>query len=302
MDMIFSAFAEVLSPIPLLMNLMGVMVGMIIGALPGLGSVVAISICLPFTFGMQPLQAMALLLGVYCGSNCGGSVAAVLINTPGTPQAAATSIDGYPMARMGKGGEAIGWALASSIFGGLFSCAVLVVAAPTVASFALQFGPLETFGLILMGLTCISSVSGKNQLKGLTAGVIGLLLACVGMSPFTADARFTFGFYALDGGMDTVAVIVGVFAISEVIDRSERMLHEAQGSALKVDKLKMPHISAYKSRMWNLIKSSIIRNLCGHSSRHRRHDGGVHRLRRSQAIQPSKRQVRHRRARQHHCG
>lgn len=263
MDMIFSAFAEVLSPLPLLMNLMGVMVGMIIGALPGLGSVVAISICLPFTFGMQPLQAMALLLGVYCGSNCGGSVAAVLINTPGTPQAAATSIDGYPMARMGKGGEAIGWALASSIFGGLFSCAVLVVAAPTVASFALRFGPLETFGLILMGLTCISSVSGKNQLKGLTAGVIGLLLACVGMSPFTADARFTFGFYALDGGMDTVAVIVGVFAISEVIDRSERMLHEAQGSALKVDKLKMPHISAYKSRMWNLIKSSIIGTFVG---------------------------------------
>ncbi|HJD96823.1 tripartite tricarboxylate transporter permease [Mailhella massiliensis] len=263
MDMIFSAFAEVLSPFPLLMNLVGVMVGMIIGALPGLGSVVAISICLPFTFGMQPLQAMALLLGVYCGSTCGGSIAAVLINTPGTPQSAATSIDGYPLARAGKGGVAIGWALASSIFGGLFSCLVLSFAAPSVASFALRFGPLETFGLILMGLTCISSVSGKNQLKGLAAGVIGLLLACVGMSPFTPDARFTFGFYALDGGMDTVAVIVGVFAISEVIDRAERMLHEEPSSVAASSVVKMPRLADYRGRFWLLIKSSIIGTFIG---------------------------------------
>ncbi len=263
MDMIIAAFAEVLSPVALCMNLMGVMIGMIIGALPGLGSVVAISICLPFTFGMQPLQAMALLLGVYCGSNCGGSIAAVLINTPGTPQAAATSIDGYPMARMGKGGEAIGWALASSIFGGLFSCVILVFAAPTVASFALHFGPLETFGLILMGLTCISSVSGKNQLKGLIAGILGLLLACVGMSPFTPDARLTFGLYALDGGMDTVAIIVGVFAISEVIDRSERIFHEKASSVLSIRSLRMPPLGMYRERMWNLVKSSIIGTIVG---------------------------------------
>ncbi len=263
MDMIVSACMEVMSPASLLMNLMGVMIGMVVGALPGLGSVVAISICLPFTFGMQPLQAMALLLGVYCGSNCGGSIAAVLINTPGTPQAAATSIDGFPMARQGRGGEAVGWALASSIFGGLFSCAVLVVAAPPVASFALKFGPLETFGLILMGLTCISSVSGKNQLKGLIAGVIGLLLACVGMSPFTPDARFTFGCLGLDGGMDTVAIIVGVFAISEVIDRSERMLHEQQGSVIRMSRMIMPRLHHYKGRMWTLVKSSILGTVVG---------------------------------------
>ena len=114
-----------------------------------------------------------------------------------------------------------------------------------------------------MGLTCISSVSGKNQLKGLAAGVIGLLLACVGMSPFTPDARFTFGLYALDGGMDTVAVIVGVFAISEVIDRAERMLHEEQGSVLSVDRLKMPRIADYRGRLWNLVKSSIIGTFVG---------------------------------------
>ena len=110
-----------LSPFTLAMNFVGVMLGMIVGALPGLGSVVAITICLPFTFGMTSVSAIALLLGVYCGSICGGSIAAVLINTPGTPQSAATAFDGYPMARAGKPGKAIGWALAASIFGGVFS-------------------------------------------------------------------------------------------------------------------------------------------------------------------------------------
>ena len=114
-----------LSPFTLAMNFVGVMLGMIVGALPGLGSVVAITICLPFTFGMTSISAIALLLGVYCGSICGGSISAVLINTPGTPQSAATAFDGYPMARAGKPGKAIGWALAASIFGGVFSCVVL---------------------------------------------------------------------------------------------------------------------------------------------------------------------------------
>ena len=103
-----------LSPFTLAMNFVGVMLGMIVGALPGLGSVVAITICLPFTFGMTSISAIALLLGVYCGSICGGSISAVLINTPGTPQSAATAFDGYPMARAGKPGKAIGWALAAS--------------------------------------------------------------------------------------------------------------------------------------------------------------------------------------------
>lgn len=240
------------------MNFMGVLIGTIIGALPGLGSVVAVSICLPFTFGMEPLQAMALLLGVYCGSTCGGSIAAVLINTPGTPQSACTALDGYPMAKQGKGGVAIGWVVEASIFGGIFSCLVLVVAAPTVAGFALRFGPLETFGLILMGFTCISSVSGKNLLKGLAASMIGLLLGCVGPSPFTGDMRFTFDLEALRSGMDVVPVIVGVFALSEIIDRSERMLHEPASEVIKSNIIHLPPPRAWAGRIWLLIKSSII--------------------------------------------
>ena len=252
-----------LSPFTLAMNFVGVMLGMIVGALPGLGSVVAITICLPFTFGMASVSAIALLLGVYCGSICGGSIAAVLINTPGTPQSAATAFDGYPMARAGKPGKAIGWALAASIFGGVFSCVILTFAAPQIAVFALQFGPLETCALILMGLTCISSVSANNQFKGLAMGVLGLLLACVGMSPFSAESRFTFDIFALNSGIDLVAVIVGVFALSEVLDRVERMRREARVENGTSCRVQFPSLGEWRGRMSGLVKSSLIGTFVG---------------------------------------
>ena len=252
-----------LSPFTLAMNFVGVMLGMIVGALPGLGSVVAITICLPFTFGMTSISAIALLLGVYCGSICGGSISAVLINTPGTPQSAATAFDGYPMARAGKPGKAIGWALAASIFGGVFSCVVLIFAAPQIAVFALQFGPLETCALILMGLTCISSVSANNQFKGLAMGVLGLLLACVGMSPFSAESRFTFDIFALNSGIDLVAVIVGVFALSEVLDRVERMRREARVENGPSCRVQFPSLGEWRGRMSGLVKSSLIGTFVG---------------------------------------
>ena len=252
-----------LSPFTLAMNFVGVMLGMIVGALPGLGSVVAITICLPFTFGMPSVSAIALLLGVYCGSICGGSIAAVLINTPGTPQSAATAFDGYPMARAGKPGKAIVWALAASIFGGVFSCVILTFAAPQIAVFALQFGPLETCALILMGLTCISSVSANNQFKGLAMGVLGLLLACVGMSPFSAESRFTFDIFALNSGIDLVAVIVGVFALSEVLDRVERMRREARVENGTSCRVQFPSLGEWRGRMSGLVKSSLIGTFVG---------------------------------------
>lgn len=263
MEAVFTAMLTALSPLDLCMNFLGVMIGMIVGALPGLGSVVAITICLPFTFGMESIPAVALLLGVYCGSICGGSISAILINTPGTPQSAATALDGHPMAKAGKAGKAIGWALAASIFGGVFSCLVLVLAAPQIAQFALRFGALETFALILMGLTCISSVSAGNLFKGLISGVLGLLLACVGTTPFSSDLRFTFNIFALNSGVDLVAVIVGVFALSEVLDRAERMRHEEPVKAGTSCRVQMPSLSEWKGRLTGLVKSSLIGTFIG---------------------------------------
>ena len=259
------AIMAALAPFTLGINFIGVLIGMIIGALPGLGSVVAITICLPFTFGMKSVAAIAMLLGVYCGSVCGGSISAVLINTPGTPQSAATAFDGFPMSQQGKGGKAIGWALSASIFGGIFSCVILALAAPQIARFALRFGPLETFALILMGLTCISSVSAGNQFKGIAMGLLGLILACVGMSPFSSESRFTFGIFELNNGIDLVAVIVGVFALAEVLDRVERMLREKPEGECAPDQaaLDMPRLSEWKGRFFGLIKSSCIGTFIG---------------------------------------
>lgn len=263
MGMLLAAISDVFAPMTFLMNFVGVLVGMVIGALPGLGSVIAISVCLPFTFGMSPLEALALLLGVYCGSTCGGSIAAVLINTPGTPQSACTALDGYPLAKAGKGGIAIGWALAASIFGGLFSCVILIFAAPLLASFALRFGPLEIFGLILMGFTCIASVSGKSLARGIASSMIGLLLACVGPSPFTGDMRFTFDIFALHAGLDVVPVIVGVFALSEIIDRSEKILHDPPMDVIASNIVHLPRLSQWAGRVGLLLKSSIIGTFIG---------------------------------------
>jgi putative tricarboxylic transport membrane protein len=263
MEIIVNAILEAFTPLTIGMNFLGVLVGMLIGALPGLGSVVGISICLPFTYGMHSSAAIALLLGVYAGSVSGGSVASVLLNTPGTPQAACTALDGHPLAKQGKAAQALGWCFAASILGGVFSCIILILATPTLAAFALEFGALETFALILMGLTCISSVSTGAQAKGLAAGVIGLLLACIGPSPFSSLQRFTFGLFGLNGGIDLVPVIVGVFALSEVIVRSESMLYEKRVEAMKGGSIILPALREWSGRFWVLLKSSAIGTFVG---------------------------------------
>lgn len=252
-----------LSPFTLTMNFVGMMLGMIVGVLSGLGSVVAITICLPFTFGMASASAIALLLGVYCGSIYGGSVAAVFVNTPETPQSAATTFDDYPMARAGKPGKTIDWALAASIFGGVFSCVILTFTVPQIAVFALRFGPLGTYTLILMGLIYTSSVSANNQFKGLAIGVFGLLLTCVDMSPFSTESRFTFDIFALNNGIGLVAIIVGVFALSEILDRVERIQHETRVENDTSYWAQLPSLGEWRGRVPGLAKSFLIDTLVG---------------------------------------
>ena len=151
----------------LLTLVIGTFIGITLGALPGIGSTVAVAMVLPFTLSMGQAPAILLLLSIYAGSVYGGSVSAILINTPGTPQSAATCLDGYPLALQGKAGLALGWATCASVVGGLVSAVVLILAAPQLAAFALNFGPIETFALILLGLTCIVSVSEGSLIKGL---------------------------------------------------------------------------------------------------------------------------------------
>lgn len=191
-----------MSPDCLLALCIGAMFGTVVGALPGLGTAVAITICIPFTLQMGNASAIALLLGVYATSIYGGSISAVLLNTPGTPQSACTGFEGYAMAKAGKAEKALGWVTMSSVLGGLFSCVALVIAAPQLADLSVKYGgPLEICGLICLGLACITSLSEDNQIKGLLMGVAGLFLATIGVDPLSGEMRFTFGSPQLVSGL-----------------------------------------------------------------------------------------------------
>ncbi|MGE0313163.1 MAG: tripartite tricarboxylate transporter permease [Lautropia sp.] len=215
-----AALSMMADPAVLVAMIVGTIVGIVVGVLPGLGSVVGITMVLPFTIAMAQLPSVALMLGVYCGSVYGGSITAVLINTPGTPASAATCFDGYPMARRGEADLAIGWVTLASLFGGVFSILILVLAAPQLAAIAVRFGPVEYFALMVFAMTCIATVSQDSLLKGLLMGMAGLFIGVVGADPVTGDLRFEFGVFALSGGIGLIPVVVGAFALAEVFHRA----------------------------------------------------------------------------------
>ena len=261
-EILTTAFFMVFSPMALQAVALGTLWGIIIGALPGLGSVIAISLCLPFTYAMPPLPAIATLLGAYCGSVYGGSISAILLNTPGTAQSAATCFDGYPMSQKGQTDRALGWATSASVFGGIFSCLVLTVMGPTLARFSLKFGPPETFTLIVLALTCIASVSRGSTLKGILAGLIGLFLSSIGLDPMGGDIRFDFDIFALTAGIDLIAIVVGIFAFTEVFWRASSMIDESS-YLLKYTGMKFPSLAEWKGRLGLLLKSSVIGTAIG---------------------------------------
>ncbi len=242
----------------------GVAVGILVGILPGLGSVVGITMVLPFTITMPQIPSVALMLGVYCGSVYGGSVTAVLINTPGTPASAATCFDGYPMARRGEADLALGWVTLSSLFGGLFSVIVLILAAPQLAAIAVSFGPVEYFALMVFGLTCIATVSQDSLIKGLLMGMLGLFIGVVGADPMTGDMRFDFGVFELSAGIGLIPVVVGAFALCEVFHRAGE-LGSASTTSVVSGKIgvRLAPWSDWWLRRWILVKASVIGSMIG---------------------------------------
>lgn len=241
----------------LLVLIFGTALGIVLGALPGIGSTVAVAMVLPFTLTMDQSPAILTLLAVYAGSVYGGSISAILINTPGTPQSAATCFDGYPMAQKGQAGQALGWSTMASFIGGVISAIVLIFAAPQLAALALNFGPIEVFALILLGLTCIVSVSEGTVTKGLMMGMLGIFLSCVGGDPITGESRFTFGDYRLIAGFNLLAVVIGVFALSEVLSRASVQLSNAK-AMFDFKGIVFPKLSQWRGRGRNLAKSVAI--------------------------------------------
>lgn len=194
---------------------LGTLGGVYVGAIPGLSVTMAVSILISFTFSWEVNNALALMVGVFCGGVYGGSRSAILLNIPGAPASIATSFDGFPLAERGEAGAAIGVSTIISLVGGLIGILVLAVAAPLVSEFALQFAPRDYLLLAMMGLLLVGSLSGDSMAKGIFAGALGVTLGMVGMDPMTAEGRFTFGTVALLGGIHYVIAMIGLFGISE---------------------------------------------------------------------------------------
>ena len=201
----------------------GVLLGAIFGALPGLTATMGVAILTPLTFWLSAEEGLAMLLGIYGGAIPGGGIPAILINVPGTPASIATSWDGYPLARQGKAGLALGINALLSAVGQLTSIFFLAVAAFPIATFALRFGPAEYFGLALFGISLMAGVSGGRVIQGMLAGMLGLALATVGLDPMTAYPRYTFGQSEFLDGISFVPVMIGLFGLAEVLTQiSER--------------------------------------------------------------------------------
>jgi putative tricarboxylic transport membrane protein len=236
---------------------LGVAVGVAIGALPGLTATMGVALLLPVTFGMNPVTGILLLCGVYFGGIYGGSITAILINTPGTPSAAATVLDGYPMGQKGFAHKALTIACLASVIGGILSVLLLIFVAPPVAKVALKFSAPETFGLALFGLSIIASIAAQSLVKGLISGFVGLLVASIGLDPVGGFARFNFGTEQLMGGINFIPVMIGLFAASEAFKQMELLFIKSEG-IMQIDKAKKLTWSEFKSLIPNILRSTSI--------------------------------------------
>jgi len=242
--------------------LIGVLFGMLVGALPGLTATMGVAVLLPLTFGMDPAPALLMLMAIYTAAIYGGSISAILLHTPGTPASAATALDGYPLALQGKAAETISTSTLCSMIGGVFSGVVLLFLTPPLSAFALRFGPPEYFLLAIFGLTVIASLAFGGLLKGLIAGLFGLLLGTVGVDVMTGFARYHFGLLALLGGVPMIPALIGLFALSEVMMISESAHRTARQLHTKGWGIRLALSSLIRSKT-NLIRSSILGAIIG---------------------------------------
>lgn len=241
----------------------GVFIGSVFAAIPGLTVILCVILFLPFTYQMTAIPGMMFLLGIYCAGGYGGSVSAILINTPGTPHAAATMLDGHPLSKQGRTKAALKIALYASTFGGVFSALMLLFLGPQVARVAAQLGTAEYFMVCLFGLTIIAGVSGKSMIKGVISACIGLLLSCVGSDPMTGYDRLTFGVGRLYLGLDLAVCLIGLFALVEILAKAELKPDALHLDAKKMEDNGVITKDEYKRMARPVLLSSLIGSLVG---------------------------------------
>lgn len=256
-DYFIVGLVNVIQPHNLLAIVEGAVVGLFVGSMPGLSATMAIALLVPLTFGMAPETGLSMLASLYMASQYAGSITAILVRTPGTPAAAATVLDGYPMAASGQAGRALGVSLTSSFVGGLIGSIFLLAIAPVLGRLVVEFGPVELFSVAVLGLTIVASLAQGSATRGMLSGVLGLLLGCVGMNVITGTPRFTFGILEFYEGISFVACIIGLFSIPQAI----RLIQSDTGGGREISRVTdriLPPFREFVRLFPNILRSSVI--------------------------------------------
>ena len=262
-SLLWIGLANVFEPVNLAAILAGTVIGMVIGAMPGLSATMAIALLLPLTFSMPPETGLSMLASLYLAAMYGGSIAAILLRTPGTPAAAATVLDGFPMAQRGEAGRALGLSLTASLIGGVISAVALLTIAPVLGRIVLNFGPVEIFAVAVLGVTIIGSLSQGSTVLGLLAGAIGLMIGTVGMDPTTGTPRFTFGVLNLFGGVEFTVALIGLFSIPQAIRLMAKGGAASGGRVSSVRDRMLPTLPQFREMLPNSVRSGVIGVLTG---------------------------------------
>jgi putative tricarboxylic transport membrane protein len=255
-ELLFAGIASIFHTKYLLPLFVGTFVGVVGGALPGVTITMTVIVVLPFTFGLDPLQGLAAMTGVYVGGSAGGLVTAVLLGIPGTPASIATTFDGHPLARKGEPGRAIWLGVWASFFGGLLGGVFLIGATGPLAAFALEFGPWEYFSLFVFALSMVAGLTGASITKGLLSGAIGLVVTVMGNDPVFGTPRLTLGIPFLEGGIPFLPVLIGVFAFAQIMSDVERMRGARADSAASfvAPKLVVSHMKV----VWEILSRPVL--------------------------------------------
>lgn len=262
-ELFTNGFSVLMDPYTFLMVVFAIVVGTIFGALPGVSATMAVALGLPFTYSMQPIPAIVFLVAVYCSSITGGSITAILFKIPGVPSSAPTTFDGYPMAQRGEAGKALGIALGSSAIGGLVSALAMLTLSPQLTQAALSFSPSDIFAVTFMGLSILTCLDSKNILRTLISGLLGLLLACVGQDPMYAVQRLTFGSGELIAGLEMIPVLIGIFAVTEVLKQTDKRKKLSADKGNASVNTKMPSFREWWGIKWLLARCSVIGTIIG---------------------------------------
>jgi putative tricarboxylic transport membrane protein len=251
------AIVQIFTPWPFLMLLTGTILGIVVGAIPGLTGAMLIALTLPLTFYMEPFNAIVLLVSMYVGAISGGLITATLMRMPGTPASVMTTFDGYPMARAGRPGRALGLGITASFVGGMISWVVLATITEPLSILATRFGPFEYFTLIMMAMVLIASVSEGSMVKGLISGLLGMLISMPGVDPAIGMPRLTFDWYMLNGGLQLLPVLIGTFAVSQIIKDVLDVGHMPERTAISTTGVWMK-LRDYRRHGVNMLRSSLI--------------------------------------------